>query len=78
MTNRTAGTSPGLPVIDLDGLPDDDAAETAIGRSIDDAFREVGFCYFSRTGIDPALLSAVFDASRRFHALSMPRNARSP
>ena len=28
-----------------------------------------GFCYIAGTGIDPALVEAVFDASRRFHAL---------
>jgi isopenicillin N synthase-like dioxygenase len=61
----------GLPVIDLGGLPADEAAENAAGRLLDKAFREVGFCYFSNTGIDPALVAAMFDASRRFHAQPM-------
>ena len=69
MTTGNARTPPRLPVIELGGLPNDDASDAAIGRCIDEAFRDVGFCYFSQTGIDPALVAAVFDASRRFHAL---------
>lgn len=61
----------GLPVIDLGGMPDDEAAEKAIGRMLDKAFRETGFCYFANTGVDPALIAAMFDASRRFHAQPM-------
>ena len=78
MAERHAGTAAmsailsRLPVIDLGGLPNDEAAEIAIGRSIDDAFRHAGFCYFADTGIDPHAVSAVFDASRRFHAQPMP------
>jgi isopenicillin N synthase-like dioxygenase len=71
MTSRTVRTSTHLPVIDLGGLPDDEDAETVIGQRIDDVFRNFGFCYFSHTGIDPTLVSAVFNASRRFHALPM-------
>jgi isopenicillin N synthase-like dioxygenase len=58
----------GLPVIDLAGLRGS-AADAAIARALDDAFRTVGFCYFVNTGVDPALLDGVFGASRRFHAL---------
>src|SRR5580658_7094169 len=72
MTTQIARTSFVLPVIDLGGLPDDEAAEVVIGRQLDAAFRGAGFCYFSNTGIDPTLIEAVFDASRRFHALPMP------
>lgn len=61
---------PRLPVIDLAGLRDS-AADATIARALDDAFRTVGFCYFVNTGIDPALLDAVFAASRRFHALPL-------
>jgi isopenicillin N synthase-like dioxygenase len=61
---------PRLPVIDLAGLRDP-AADASIARALDDAFRTVGFCYFVNTGIDPALLDAVFAASRRFHALPL-------
>jgi len=71
MTTQIARTSSVLPVLDLGGLPDDEAAEVNIGRQLDAAFRGAGFCYFSNTGIDPALIEAVFDASRRFHALPM-------
>ncbi len=59
---------PPLPVINLAGLLDA-AADATIARALDGAFRTVGFCYFVNTGIDPALLEAVFAASRRFHAL---------
>jgi isopenicillin N synthase-like dioxygenase len=72
MTTHIARMSSVLPVIDLGGLPDDEAAEVTIGRQLDEAFRGAGFCYFSNTGIDPTLVEAVFDASRRFHALPMP------
>jgi isopenicillin N synthase-like dioxygenase len=65
-TNRSV--LPGLPVIDLAGLLDS-AADAAIARALDDAFRSVGFCYFTNTGIDPAVVDSVFAASRRFHAL---------
>jgi isopenicillin N synthase-like dioxygenase len=65
MMIRDARTLPRLPVIDLAD------ADAAIGRAMDEAFREVGFCYFSNTSIDPAVIEAVFEASRRFHALPM-------
>jgi isopenicillin N synthase-like dioxygenase len=68
MTTQNAGL---LPVIDLGGLADNDAAEITIGRHLDDAFRNAGFCYIANTGIDPAVIAAVFDASRRFHAMPM-------
>jgi isopenicillin N synthase-like dioxygenase len=71
MTIRHAAPLSRLPVIDLGGLRADESSETTIGRSLDDAFREIGFCYIANTGIDPALVAAVFDASRRFHALPM-------
>jgi len=58
-----------LPIIDLGGLGDAEQ-EGAIARQLDDAFRSIGFCYFSNIGIDPGLLEGVFAASRRFHTLS--------
>jgi isopenicillin N synthase-like dioxygenase len=64
-TNQSV--TPGLPVIDLAGLRDP-AADATIARALDDAFRTVGFCYFINTGIDPALVDAVFAGSQRFHA----------
>src|ERR1700722_992333 len=71
MTIRHAAALSRLPVIDLGGLRADEKSELTIGRSLDDAFREIGFCYITNTGVDPALIAAVFDASRRFHALPM-------
>jgi isopenicillin N synthase-like dioxygenase len=71
MTSRYAGKSSHLPLIDLSGLREEGTAEVMIGRRLDDAFREIGFCYIANTGIDPGLVAAVFDASRRFHALPM-------
>lgn len=71
MDASTADRSTSLPVIDLRQMQGDEAAETAIGRELDDAFREFGFCYIANTGIDPAVRAAVFQASRRFHALPM-------
>ena len=65
-------TSPTLPVIDLGGGSLDPASPRVpdIAVALDKAFRRTGFCYIAGTGIDPALVEAVFDASRRFHALS--------
>jgi len=37
------------------------------------AYAETGFAYIINHGIDPALTRAVFDASRRFHALPLDR-----
>jgi isopenicillin N synthase-like dioxygenase len=71
MTMPHAATMSRLPVIDLGGLRRDADSEAAIGRSLDNAFREIGFCYISNTAVDPTSIDAVFDASRRFHALPM-------
>lgn len=57
-----------LPVIDMGGLGDKQA-EVGIARQLDDAFSRIGFCYFSNIGVTPALVEAVFEQSRRFHAL---------
>ena len=58
-----------LPVIDLEGLEPTGARRPQIAAALDDAFRRTGFCYVAGTGVDSALVEAVFDASRRFHAL---------
>jgi isopenicillin N synthase-like dioxygenase len=71
MTIRHDETLSRLPVIDLGGLCADESSEITIAQSLDDAFREIGFCYIANTGVDPALVAAAFDASRRFHALPM-------
>ena len=55
-----------LPVIDFAG-----ASDEALARQLDQAFTDIGFCYFRGIGVDRALVDGVFGASRRFHA--MPR-----
>jgi isopenicillin N synthase-like dioxygenase len=57
-----------LPVIDFA-----EGDEAAIARRLDAALAGTGFCYFRNIGVDAALVEAVFEASRRFHAL--PRAA---
>ena len=61
--------SPALPVVHLDGFEPGSPRAPEIAAALDDAFRRTGFCYIADTGVDPALVEAVFDASRRFHAL---------
>ncbi len=58
-----------LPVISVAGID-----EYVLARRFDQAFRETGFCYIRDIGVEPTLVDAVFDASRRFHAL--PRSAK--
>jgi len=52
-----------LPVIDFSG-----ASDEALARQLDQAFTDMGFCYFKGIGVAPALVDGVFEASRRFHA----------
>ena len=58
-----------IPAIDVDGADLASPRVPEIARAIDDAFRRTGFCYVTHTGIEAKLTEAVFDASRRFHAL---------
>ena len=63
-----------LPIIDLDGgldggLDPGSPRATKTAAELDGAFRRTGFCYITNTGVEPALVEAAFDASRRFHAL---------
>ncbi|MGE0425687.1 MAG: isopenicillin N synthase family dioxygenase [Reyranellaceae bacterium] len=58
-----------LPIIRFAGADDE-----SLARQLDSAFSNIGFCYFSDIGVDPALVEGVFEASRRFHAL--PRAAK--
>lgn len=53
-----------IPVIDLATEPD---LPAAFAR----AYGTLGFGYVTGHGIDPALVEAVFDANRRFHALPL-------
>ena len=64
--------SPALPVIDLEGFDPARPPAARIAAELDGAFRTTGFCYVADAGIDPARVEAVFDASRRFHALPAP------
>ncbi len=60
-----------IPVIDISPLiAGDDTIDLA--RHFAKAYGETGFGYIVNHGIDPALRAAVFDASRRFHALPEP------
>ena len=58
-----------LPIIRFAGT-----GEQTLARQLDAAFRETGFCYFADIGVAPEVVSGVFEASRRFHAL--PRAAK--
>lgn len=55
-----------IPVISLSDL---DNRPEQIGRDIVNAYGTLGFSYVVDHSIDPALQDAVFDMSRRFHAL---------
>jgi isopenicillin N synthase-like dioxygenase len=58
-----------LPIIAFAGR-----SEQTLARQLDQAFSDIGFCYFSDIGVDPAVVDGVFAASRRFHA--QPRAAK--
>ncbi len=64
-----------LPIIDFGGGLSDRSRDAALARSIDDAFRGMGFCYFVNTGVPQALMDRIFAASKRFHALSVASKA---
>jgi isopenicillin N synthase-like dioxygenase len=57
-----------LPIVDLGALGTD-AGDAAIARALDAAFGGLGFAYFANTPISAAQHSAIFEASRGFHAL---------
>lgn len=57
-----------IPVIRLGQRPD-----TEIAAEFRAAYGTTGFGYVTGHGIDPDLIEALFDASRRFHALPMER-----
>jgi isopenicillin N synthase-like dioxygenase len=66
-----------MPSPKIDALPIIDfavASEATLARQLDEAFSQIGFCYFKGIGVDPAVVDGVFDASRRFHA--QPRVAK--
>ncbi len=57
-----------IPVLDISPLIEGEDT-TGLARDFAKAYGETGFGYIIGHGIDPALRAAVFDASRRFHAL---------
>ena len=59
-----------LPIIDFAG-----ASDETLARQLDQAFTDIGFCYFKGIGVSQAVVDGVFEASRRFHA--MPRAAKA-
>jgi isopenicillin N synthase-like dioxygenase len=60
-----------LPIVDFTSWMEDERAERRIAHEIDEAFCNVGFCYFANTPIDPGLRTRLFEQSRLFHAQSM-------
>lgn len=58
-----------LPIIDFAGADDE-----TLARQLDQAFTDIGFCYFRGIGVDRSLVDGVFEASQRFHA--QPRAAK--
>ncbi|WP_050930481.1 isopenicillin N synthase family dioxygenase [Aestuariivita boseongensis] len=57
-----------IPVLDLAPLIKGDDT-TSLALEFAKAYGETGFGYVINHGIDPGLLAAVFDASKKFHAL---------
>ncbi len=57
-----------IPVLDLAPLLTGDST-AALALAFAKAYGETGFAYIINHGIDPLLRAAVFDASKRFHAL---------
>lgn len=57
-----------IPVLDLAPLIAGEDT-TNLARAFAKAYGETGFGYIINHGVDPALRAAVFDASKRFHAL---------
>lgn len=61
-----------IPIIDASALETGEAADRAsLVRSFGEAYRSIGFSYLVNHGVDLDLITEVFDASRRFHALPM-------
>ncbi|MBE9605843.1 isopenicillin N synthase family oxygenase [Acetobacteraceae bacterium H6797] len=57
-----------LPIVDLSALGTEEG-DKAIAKSLDYAFSTIGFAYFANTPITAEQHKAIFEASRRFHAL---------
>ncbi|MEM6620803.1 MAG: 2OG-Fe(II) oxygenase family protein [Pseudomonadota bacterium] len=59
-----------IPVLDLSLLQNSEGRK-ALERDFAEAYGKVGFGYVINHGIDPGLRAAIFEASRRFHALPL-------
>ena len=62
-----------IPVIDLLGSFDDEAAATAAAQDIHKACRETGFFYVKNHGLPPRLIDDQFTWAQRFFALPLPQ-----
>ncbi|KQS66760.1 isopenicillin N synthase family oxygenase [Modestobacter sp. Leaf380] len=58
-----------VPVIDISDLSsDDEARRRAVGKEIDAACREIGFFQITGHGLDPELVTGVYDSAKAFFA----------
>lgn len=65
---KRAPKDPPIPVLDLARRQGDRAG---LARDFHNAYRDMGFAYVINHGVPEAQIDAVFDASRRFHALPL-------
>ena len=70
MAASTPGMFDDIPVIDLEPLQDGAAAGLRrVADAIREAYSQVGFAYLINHGVAQAMIEALFEASRQFHAL---------
>lgn len=68
-----------IPVLDLSAyLAGKDGALDALAADLRSACTEVGFFYIAGHGINPELISATFEQSKRFHALPLETKMHLP
>lgn len=68
-----------IPVLDLSAyLAGKDGALDALAADLRRACTEVGFFYIAGHGIDPELITATFEQSKRFHALPLDTKMKLP
>ncbi|MEM7379133.1 MAG: 2-oxoglutarate and iron-dependent oxygenase domain-containing protein, partial [Pseudomonadota bacterium] len=77
-TPRDADSEEGEEVGEFSEVPEIDVSALtrggdtcALAQRFVAVYRDTGFAYITGHGVDPALRAAVFDASRRFHALPL-------
>ena len=67
-----------IPVIDVKNLfSEKSSAIEKIANEFIDAYSTIGFSYITNHGIDDAIISDVFNASREFHTLSINEKCNS-